>query len=141
MHAVKGDAVAGDVLSGKTFANAADDNLAGSMTNRGAWTGTGTPSGNNQINVPIPAGYHNGSGFVTCKGQTAYQSGHSAGFSSGRAQGRADTHQYYISIEEYVFGATPYYLLKLNNVEIARGLIDGNNYLFNVGYGGISEAN
>ena len=137
----KGDAVAGDVLSGKTFANAAEDNLTGLMTNRGAWTGTGTPSGNNQTNVPIPAGYHNGSGYVTCKGQTAYQSGHSDGFRSGRDQGRADTHQYYLSIEEYIFGGSPYYLLKLNNVEIARGLIDGNNYLFNVGFGGISKAN
>ena len=137
----KGDAVAGDVLSGKTFANASNDSETGTMTNRGAWTGTGTPSGNNQTNVPIPAGYHNGSGYVTCKGQTAYQSGHSDGFSSGRAQGRADTHQYYLCIEEYTFGGSPYYLLKLNNVEIARGLIDGNNYLFNVGFGGISKVN
>jgi hypothetical protein len=137
----QGNAVAGDVLSGKTFANASNDSVTGTMTNRGAWTGTGTPSGNNQTNVPIPAGYHNGSGYVTCKGQTAYQSGHSDGFSSGRAQGRADTHQYYLCIEEYTFGGSPYYLLKLNNVEIARGLIDGNNYLFNVGFGGISKVN
>ena len=57
----KGNAAAGDVLAGKTFANATDDQLNGSMPNRGAMSGTVNPGGTCQI----PAGYHNGSGKVT----------------------------------------------------------------------------
>ena len=57
----KGNAAAGDVLAGKTFANATDDQLIGSMPNRGAMSGTVNPGGTCQI----PAGYHNGSGKVT----------------------------------------------------------------------------
>lgn len=75
----QGNAIASDVLSGKTFANASADTLTGNMADRGAWTGTGTPSGNNQINVAIPAGYHNGNGYVTCKGQTSYNDGRNYG--------------------------------------------------------------
>lgn len=43
--------------------------------NRGTWTGSGTPSGNNSVNVVIPAGYHNGNGYVTANGGTAYNAG------------------------------------------------------------------
>lgn len=86
----KGNATAADVLSGKSFANATNDSVNGSMSNQGAWTGTGTPSGNNQVNVSIPAGYHNGNGYVTCKGQTAYAAGQTAGYSAGRTQGQSD---------------------------------------------------
>lgn len=84
-RAPKGNAVAADVLSGKTFANATSDNNTGSMTNRGAWTGTGTPTGNNEVTVPIPQGYHNGSGKVTCKGQSSYSAGNTAGIATGHA--------------------------------------------------------
>jgi hypothetical protein len=56
-----GDAVAGDVLSGKTFANATSDSLTGSMTNRGAVSKALNCGGS----YTVPAGYHNGSGKVT----------------------------------------------------------------------------
>ena len=68
-----GNASVGDVLSGKTFANASNDSLTGTMTNRGAWTGETTGNGN----VAIPAGYHNGSGYVS--GAGAYNAGVEAG--------------------------------------------------------------
>lgn len=64
-----GNASVGDVLSGKTFANASSDSMTGTMPNRGAWTGETT--GNE--NVAIPAGYHNGSGYVS--GAGAYNAG------------------------------------------------------------------
>ncbi len=64
-----GNASVGDVLSGKTFANASNDSLTGTMPNRGAWTGETTGNGN----VAIPAGYHNGSGYVS--GAGAYNAG------------------------------------------------------------------
>lgn len=56
-----GNAVVGDVLSGKTFTNSTGNQLTGTMTNRGAVTSTLT-SQNGQYT--IPAGYHNGSGTV-----------------------------------------------------------------------------
>ena len=80
-----GTATQGEVLSGKTFSSSNGIRLSGTMTNRGAWTGTGTPSGNNQTNVTIPAGYHNGSGYVTCKGQTSYSAGYTAGVNATKA--------------------------------------------------------
>lgn len=64
-----GNASVGDVLSGKTFANASEDSLTGAMVNRGAWTGATTGNGD----VTIPAGYHNGSGYVS--GAGAYNAG------------------------------------------------------------------
>ena len=64
-----GNASVGDVLSGKTFANASSDSMTGTMPNRGAWTGETT--GNE--NVTIPAGYHNGSGYIS--GAGAYNAG------------------------------------------------------------------
>ncbi len=53
-----GDAIPGDVLSGKTFSND-EGEQTGSMTNRGAITITPGKTAQN-----IPAGYHNGSGQV-----------------------------------------------------------------------------
>lgn len=85
-----GNATRADVLSGKTFSNATQDNVSGTMTNRGAWTGAGTPSGNNSVNVAIPAGYHNGNGYVTANGGTAWN--------NGRNQGRADKQTDYYEI-------------------------------------------
>ena len=49
--------------------------VTGTMANKGAWTGTGTPTGNNSVNVTVPAGYHNGSGYVTANGATSYTAG------------------------------------------------------------------
>lgn len=78
-----GNATAGQILSGRTaIVNKAT--VTGTMANRGAWTGSGTPSGNNNTNVTIPAGYHNGSGYVTCVGGTSYNNGYNAGYSTGR---------------------------------------------------------
>ncbi|MDQ0876753.1 hypothetical protein QFZ77_005412 [Paenibacillus sp. V4I3] len=55
-----GDAVAADVLTGKTFTNGNSSGISGAMPNQGATTLT--PSGTGP--VTIPAGYHNGSGTV-----------------------------------------------------------------------------
>ena len=59
-----GDAVAADVLTGKTFSNANAVGISGTMPNNGAVSGTATPS----QPYTIPAGYHNGSGTVTADG-------------------------------------------------------------------------
>lgn len=64
-----GNAGAADVLSGKTFSSATAENATGSMPNNGAWTGKTTGKGN----VVIPAGYHNGNGYVS--GEGAYSAG------------------------------------------------------------------
>lgn len=71
----KGTATAAQVLQGYTFTNANGVELAGSMPWRGSWTsGTdGVTSGN----VPIPAGCHDGKGYVNCNG--AYVAGIAAG--------------------------------------------------------------
>lgn len=58
-----GDAVAADVLTGKTFSNANAVGISGTMPNRGAVSGQATPS----QPYTIPAGYHNGSGTVTAE--------------------------------------------------------------------------
>ena len=71
-----GTAAAADVLAGKTFANTSSDSVAGTMTNRGAWTSSPTASGK----VTIPAGYHNGSGYVNTAG--VYATGYNAGKAS-----------------------------------------------------------
>ena len=71
-----GNATRADVLSGKTFSNATQDNVSGTMTNRGAWSDTGT----GRSNVTIPQGYHNGNGYVNGIGK----------WDAGRSQGQAD---------------------------------------------------
>ena len=72
-----GTATAAQVLSGKTFTNSSSVGVSGTMTNRGAWTGSTTGSGN----ITIPAGYHNGSGYVS--GAGAYNAGYNAGVATG----------------------------------------------------------
>ena len=72
----KGNAAPGQVLSGKTFTNSSTVGATGTMTNRGAWTNTPTSSGK----VTIPAGYHNGSGYVDTS--KVYTAGYNAGESS-----------------------------------------------------------
>ena len=56
-----GDAVAADVLAGKTFSNANTVGVTGTMVNNGAVSQT--LSG--RQSYTIPEGYHNGSGVVT----------------------------------------------------------------------------
>lgn len=58
-----GDAVAGDVLTGKTFSNANAIGISGSMPNNGAVSGVASAS----QPYTVPAGYHNGSGVVTAE--------------------------------------------------------------------------
>lgn len=70
-----GNATAAQILSGKT-AFASKALLTGTMTDRGAWSNTGT----GRSNVTIPQGYHNGSGYVNGVGK----------WDAGRAQGQAD---------------------------------------------------
>ena len=93
-------ASAAQVLSGYTALtkDSNDDPISGTMTNRGAWTSGSSGSGH----ITIPAGYHNGSGYVDCSG--AYNAGvtaadarvntssanYKAGYNSGRSQGQAD---------------------------------------------------
>lgn len=57
-----GTAIAGDVLTGKTFSNNSGVGLAGTMANRGAVSSTLTTNGQSYM---VPAGFHNGAGKVT----------------------------------------------------------------------------
>ena len=74
-------ATAAQIFSGQT-AWVNGNKLTGTMANRGAWTNTPTGSGN----VTIPAGYHNGSGYVNTA--TVYTNGYNAGVTA--ADGRAN---------------------------------------------------
>ena len=56
-----GDAVAADVLTGKTFSNASAVGVSGTMPNNGAVSQTI----NAGQSYTIPAGYHNGNGTVS----------------------------------------------------------------------------
>ena len=64
-----GNATVSQVLSGATFSTSAGIGLTGTMKNNGAWTANTTGSGN----ITIPAGYHNGQGYVS--GAGAYNKG------------------------------------------------------------------
>lgn len=79
-----GNAIAAEVLSGKIFSSAELENAVGTMPNNGAWTSDTTDAGN----VSIPAGYHNGSGYISGKG--AYNTGYKAGYNDGYAIGVDD---------------------------------------------------
>lgn len=56
------DAVAANILSGKTAVNSTGV-ITGTMPNKGAWTGT--IDGLTSTSITIPAGYHSGSGSVS----------------------------------------------------------------------------
>lgn len=60
-------ATASDILAGKTGADSSGNAVNGSMTNNGAWSTTKTSNGD----VPIPAGFHNGSGKVSVNVSTS----------------------------------------------------------------------
>jgi len=80
-----GDAVVSDVLSGKTFSNANNVGLTGTMTNNGAVTQTIQPGGS----YTIPAGYHNGSGTVSAENSPVTiinQSGYPVAYTGGTNQ-------------------------------------------------------
>ncbi len=88
-----GNADTSDVLSGKTFSSATKENATGAIPIKGAWVGETTGNGN----VAIPAGYHNGGGYVS--GAGAYNKGvsdadgrvntSSASYNTGYAKGKA----------------------------------------------------
>ena len=63
-------------MQGKTFTNSTGVGLTGTMPNKGAWTNTPTSKGK----VTIPAGYHNGSGYVDTSGVYA------KGYTDGKAE-------------------------------------------------------
>jgi len=68
-----GDATIENVLCGKTFTNESGIGLVGTMEDHGAWMNTPTES----EKILIPAGYHNGDGYVdtsVCV-QNAYEQG------------------------------------------------------------------
>lgn len=65
-----GDAATSDVLTGKTFYSGGSKKT-GAMTNQGAWSTTKTSNGD----VPIPAGFHNGSGKVSVNVSTSTPAG------------------------------------------------------------------
>lgn len=60
-------ATASDILEGKKGADSSGNPVNGSMTNQGAWSTTKTSNGD----VPIPAGFHNGSGKVSVNVSTS----------------------------------------------------------------------
>lgn len=98
-------AAAADILSGKK-ACVKGSLLTGSMANKGAWTGATTGNGN----VAIPAGYHNGSGYVSGAGaynkgvsdadartntnSANYKSGYNAGVTAADGRVNADSANY-----------------------------------------------
>ena len=85
-RAPTGNAVAGDVLSGKTFANAASDSETGTMPNNGAVS----QALNCGASYTVPAGYHNGSGTVTANSlasQTGVDDGKTAATAASMRSG------------------------------------------------------
>lgn len=114
----KGNAVAEEVLAGKTFANANSDELSGTMTNRGAWTGSTSGSGN----LTIPKGYHNGNGYVS--GASSYNSGHS----DGQAVGRSETSNHTLTFSISGMGS-PYSMdLFDGSRKVSTVSLSGSNY-------------
>ena len=74
-----GDATAAQILSGKK-AVVKGNTITGTMTDNGAWTNTPTSSGK----VTIPAGYHNGSGYVDTS--SVYEAGYNNGYDETHTQ-------------------------------------------------------
>ena len=90
------------VLSGYTAltSDSDDEAASGSMTNNGAWTSSSSGSGK----ITVPAGYHNGSGYVDCSGaynkgvtdadnrtntnSANYKAGYNAGYANGNNDGK-----------------------------------------------------
>lgn len=78
-----GNATAGQILSGRTaIVNKAT--VTGSMPNRSGWSTSYNPSSGTAYNVYIPAGYHNGNGFVQCNGAQSYSDGYNTGYATSR---------------------------------------------------------
>lgn len=120
--AVTGNAETSHVLSGKTFSSGNGVNKTGVMANQGAWTGATTGSGN----VVIPAGYHNGGGYVSGKG--AYDAGYNDGqnaaagdYQSGYDAGVAATKKGTATEADVLSGKT---FTNSNGVELQGSMTD-----------------
>lgn len=72
-----GNAVASEVLSGRTFSNASAIGLTGTMKNNGSKTVAVNPTANAQVTQTLDAGYYE-SLVVTSDGTTAYNAGKNA---------------------------------------------------------------
>lgn len=105
-----GDATVNQVIQGATFSNASETGLTGTMKNNGAWTASTTGS----ENVKIPAGYHNGEGYVS--GAGAYNKGvsdadgrvntnsasYKDGYNNGKSEGSITSIQGVGSANQYI---------------------------------------
>ena len=118
-----GNAEAGDVLSGKTFSSAAEEDATGTMPNRGELNVTLKPDGNNATSQSVAAGYYSG-GTIKADGTSSYSSGYTNGkndgYNSGLASGSGGSD---VTIS---FPHPGHYLLALR----------GNTYVFYPGGGG-----
>lgn len=84
--AVAGNAAQGDVLSGKTFnSGTAGIGKTGTMANKGAWTGTVAAA----AKTTIPAGYHDGNGYIECN-----DAGYSRGVTDADNRSNPDSANY-----------------------------------------------
>lgn len=81
-----GNAEAGDVLSGKTFSSAAEEDATGTMPNRGELNVTLKPDGNNATSQSVAAGYYSG-GTIKADGTSSYSSGYTNGHNQGYTNG------------------------------------------------------
>ena len=79
----KGNATAGNVLSGKTFTSTAGVNLTGTMPNRGNlnWSASNTAK-------TVSAGYYSGG---TLDSRPSYAAGYNAGYNNGKVEGKPVT--------------------------------------------------
>lgn len=59
-----GDAMATDVLTGKTFSSISGERIPGTMPNRSGWGINGTIQGSGVPDITIPQGYHDGTKSV-----------------------------------------------------------------------------
>ena len=133
-----GDATAAQILSGKK-AVVKGSTLTGTMTNRGAWTNTPTGSGK----VTIPAGYHNGSGYVNTA--TVYTNGYNAGVAAGKpTKTQTVSNTYTLSQGNYVYpvftfsnlttvtGITAYNETHIADAIVYNMKISGNTVTFTI---------
>lgn len=95
-----GNAEAGDVLSGKTFSSAAEEDATGTMPNRGELNVTLKPDGNNATSQSVAAGYYSG-GTIKADGTSSY--------SSGYTNGQSHPHTYVFDNGQSVAGHVPNY--------------------------------
>ena len=117
-----GTAVASDVLTGKTFTNSSGIGISGSMPNKAAWTNTPTAKGK----VTIPAGYHNGSGYVDTT------SVYNKGMSDADARVNTNSESYKKGKEDFEKNTSNLGYYKYKIIETPSGLNVNLNYTYTV---------